>query len=366
LSNVIHLDQNLRRRERVIDQASAYITRLDAGASDADREEIRQWLTDSELHRTVFLEMAALWDELSVLDSLEEMFPMDTLVPPPSDRPPLFGKRCIAAGFALVMIGTLAWNLLAPPADINSIAGPESITLQVHSTAQGEQKSVSLADGTTIVLNTNSRVIIKDAPEGSHVFLEQGEAYLDVAAGSETALRVFAGRQMIEPKGQLSLMRHDTDSLEILVRDGSATRTFLPETVDALMGQDNVDSILSRTWSPFEIRSGQLVNLLPALPVDSPAYLLEADQVEAMLAWTDGRINFDNQTVDQVFEALGRYTGLRVDAVDTVRDIPIRGTYTVGDTDGLLLSLRELYNIQSMQVGENHILLYGGPLAPIQ
>jgi transmembrane sensor len=366
LSNVIHLDQNLRRRERVIDQASAYITRLDAGASDADREEISLWLAESDLHRTIFLEMAAMWDELSVLDSLGEMFPMDTLLPQQPDRLPLFGKRCLAAGFAVLMVGTLAWHLLSPPADIQSIAGPESITLQVHSTALGEQKTVTLAGGSTIVLNTNSRVIIKDAAEGSHIFLEQGEAYLDVAAGRATGLRVFAGRQMIEPRGSLSLIRHDTDSLEILVRDGTATRTFLPESVDAIMSEENVDNILGRTWSPFVISSGQMVNLLPSLPVDNPTYLLEADQVEAKLSWTDGRIKFDNQTVDQVFEALGRYTGLRVDAVDTVRDIPIQGSYTVGDTEGLLVSLREKYNIQSMQVGENHILLYGGPLAPIQ
>jgi transmembrane sensor len=294
------------------------------------------------------------------------MFPMDSLLTPQAERPPLFGKRCLAASLALFLVGTLGWQLLAPPADIATIATPESITLQVHSTAQGEQRTVNLAGGSTLVLNTNSRVIVKNTDAGSNVYLEQGEAYLDVLPGNANSLRVFAGRQMIEPSGKMSLLRHDSDSLEILVSEGTATRTFLPDTVDALMPAEELRSLLDRTWSPYVIQSGMQVNLMPSLPVDSPANRLDPAQIEAMLAWTNGSISFDNQTVEEVFAGLERYTGLRVDAVDTVRDIPIQGSYSIGDTEGLLSALRQRYNIQSMEVGENHLLLYGGPLAPIQ
>jgi transmembrane sensor len=366
LSNVIHLDQSLRKREQIIDRASAYITRLDAGASEADKAEIRNWLAESEQHRTVFLQMAALWDELSILESLKELFPVDSQHSRQAGRPTVFGKRCIAAGIAILMIGSLGWKLLSPPADIQAIASPESITLQVHSTSRNEQKTINLADGSTILLNINSRLIVKDTDEGIHAFLEQGEAYLDVAPGNTESVRVFAGRQMIDARGQMSLLRHDSDSLEILVEEGTATRTLLPDSVDALMSPGNLDNILASSWSPFVIGPGQMVNLLPSLPIDNAASQLDAEQMENLLSWTDGTISFDQQTLDEVFETISRYTGLLVDAVDTVRDIPVQVTYSIGDTESLLDALRRDYNIQSMEVGENHLLLYGGPRAPIQ
>ena len=361
MSNVIRLDPGQRWREQIRDQACLYLARLDAGASESDQEEIRCWLEQNELHRDVFLEMAAMWDEISVLDSLSEMFPLDTLQAKPADDPPLAGRKCLAACLAFVMLGFLGWQLLVPGEDLPTIATPQGITLQVHSTEAGEQQTIKLDDGTSIVLNTESRLVVNSNAGGSNVFLEEGEAYFDLTEASADPLRVFAGRQMIEAQGQLSLMRHDTDSLEVLVRQGQARRFYLPEPVDPLMSADNVGDILQQTYTEYLIEPGMQVTLLPSLPVDSPASWLEPDQINAELAWTSGMIPFRNQSVEDVFAALERYTGLRVDAVDTVRDIPIEGYYQVGDTESLLTLLQLQYNIQSMQVGENHLLLYGGP-----
>jgi transmembrane sensor len=59
---------------------------------------------------------------------------------------------------------------------------------------------------------------------------------------------------------------------------------------------------------------------------------------------------------------VARYTTARFDIEDdSLRDVRVGGYFRAGDVDGLLLALRENFNIESERVGANRIVLRSAP-----
>src|SRR5690606_38729506 len=75
-----------------------------------------------------------------------------------------------AAALAVAAVTGALW-LRTPPADVTAPV--------VHRTDYGEQRSIALADGSIVVLNTLSEVAVRFSPEERRVELVSGEAMFD-------------------------------------------------------------------------------------------------------------------------------------------------------------------------------------------
>ncbi|ANO51007.1 hypothetical protein BA177_07105 [Woeseia oceani] len=60
-------NDEVMRTAQCYEEASAWIARLDKGLSAADFCSLREWLAVDGKNRTVLLELACLWDRMSVL-----------------------------------------------------------------------------------------------------------------------------------------------------------------------------------------------------------------------------------------------------------------------------------------------------------
>ena len=88
-------------------------------------------------------------------------------------------------------------------------------------TAIGEQSTVTLSDGSVVVLNTNSLIRVVYAPNARVLHLERGEIHVDVAEDASRIFSVVAGDRIVQAVGTSFSVEITADQhIELVVTDG--------------------------------------------------------------------------------------------------------------------------------------------------
>lgn len=147
-------------KEVIQEQACEWISRIDRGLTPDERKQLREWVGQGEQYQKALFEMAALWDDLSVMHELSGLFPLAEKLAQEktSKRRVAFNTKsslAAAASFFLLCSVFLAWMQWQPVSDKETASHSAN---QTYSTKVGQQKTISLADGSFVSLNTNSAI----------------------------------------------------------------------------------------------------------------------------------------------------------------------------------------------------------------
>jgi len=91
---------------------------------------------------------------------------------------------------------------------------------------------------------------------------------------------------------------------------------------------------------------------------------LDATEIEVQLSWQHGMLVFDGEPLESVLLEIGRYTTVVFAPDDSIRSVRVGGYFRAGDVDGLLLALRESFDIDSRQTADGRIALF--PHTPVR
>ncbi len=350
MSNV----HNFSTREDIHEQACVWISRIDRGLSEQEIETLSVWLATSNAHREVLFELASLWDDMSVLHELSGLFPLHEQEPEQSTGRSNVVRWQIAASIAFVFltVGGLFLNQWgASPDDL-------VVAAQRASTQVGEQKSITLSDGSTLHLNTNSVVSIVFSEQERRISLLQGEAYFDVAHEKRRPFVVAAGANTVTAIGTaFNVQLVDSAAFELVVTDG---RVLVQDK--ALQRSEEDSKILSGQSAIVD--EGSLVFSGEKVLIDKKIADRQAVTTELMdddLAWQKGMLVFKGETLASVLEEITRYTPMRFQITDeSLRTRRVAGSFKVGDIDGLLNALEHSFAIKNEQVSQYTILLSEG------
>ncbi|MEE3057862.1 MAG: FecR domain-containing protein, partial [Pseudomonadota bacterium] len=195
-SNVVQFNSD----DRVLDVASEWLVKLDEGLDDEEMQALKKWLA-TPLHRDTFLEMVALWDKMSVLSELADIVPH---TPEPKAKhktnSTVAWKRPLAIAASFLMVGLLSYqglNLFSSSNQTDPALQVANYSLQA-TTKAGEHKSISLEDGSTLWLNTNSQVNIAFTETSRVIQLVKGELHIEVAKDKSRPLNVLAAGKAIQ------------------------------------------------------------------------------------------------------------------------------------------------------------------------
>lgn len=180
----------------------------------------------------------------------------------------------------------------------------------------GEQRSLTLPDGSGLMLNTASAVNLDFA----------GDRRLRVLAGSEVALdrrRVSAGPLRIE----MARTRLDAAAGHIVLRDHGERLQ-----VSVLAGDLRV---FPRRGGTETLEGGDAAWVTAA---GVHRYPLQADHA---LDWTRGVLRADRQPLDAFLAELGRYRHGFLYCDDAVASLVVSGAFRIDDTDFALQSLAQ-------------------------
>jgi transmembrane sensor len=295
-----------RSRERdthtVRAEAAAWLARLRSEERTADDEKgFRAWLAESEAHRAAF----------EVTNSVFEMAGAAQRRISRTQAPRVTRRHVLRTGVTLAAA---------------SVAGI-AIYLRsgtTYATEIGEQRDVSLEDGTRVRLDTDSEIRVSMNEERRHVQLRRGRAHFAVAVDSTRPFQVLALDQLV------TASRGEFD----VSRDGVLV-SVLPQAEPVQIASENA---AAGHATPRTIMPGQLVVFAEDRLVRE-----EQPEMQRASAWRFGRLALFEEPLAEAVAQMNRYTRRPIVILDSeVAQMRISGTYSVGDAQAFATSISVL------------------------
>lgn len=210
----------------------------------------------------------------------------------------------------------------------NTGANPAPLT---YATAVGEQRSVTLSDGTVITLNTDTALDVAYTTRERHVSLVRGQALFEVEKASVPFI-VAAGTSRTRALGTQFEVYAQPTGVAVTLLEGSVSVSTSPEQ-KSLFGFGK-----------------------PAHPADPQGRVLtQGDRLEiagdgsqtvsriepgAALQWRSGIVQFDNVTLADAATELNRYstTQIRVPDPDLAAE-RLSGTFRTGEPEEFVANI---------------------------
>ena len=209
------------------------------------------------------------------------------------------------------------------------------------STGKGETKVIALKDGSVVTLNTASEIQVNYSDTLRSVELIGGEALFDVAKNKVRPFVVAAGDTNVRVVGTSFTVRHlDATPVQVLVREG-IVEVFKPAT-GAMPVRITANNM---AVAAFDSDSA-----IAATPV--PAAL-----VHRQLAWQNGQLAFEGETLAQAVQEFSRYsdTKIVVDDPALARE-EIAGLFNATDPVGFAQTIAISLNAHA-RIGEGEVRL---------
>jgi transmembrane sensor len=263
--------------EEIDARAAAWFTaRSDVNAaSQSDQGEFEAWLAESANNLLAYWRMEAGWERAGLLAAVRPMRGDRT---PVRDRRPWglwFGR--VAAIAAIVGIGvTAAYQL----------SGDKT---EIYATPVGGHRTVTLADGSRIELNTNTVLRVSRAGQGRKVELAQGEAYFSVKHDRAHPFIVRVGDHRLVDLGTKFVVRKGKDRMKVGLIEGSVRL----EDAD--------------TWSRKRIAVLAAGDVAVATPGKVLITRGATRELAEDVAWRENRLVFDRATLADAAAEFNRY-----------------------------------------------------------
>ena len=331
--------------ERISDEASLWLSRLDRGLSAREEKEFQRWMVRDKRHRDTLFHMATYWDKMDSLSRLSDLFPPAA----PKSRFTL----AHAAGLAVLAAGfILSWVLLQAPAgsssqQVASAAGS-------YETAIGKSALVELPDSSKAMLNTGTLIRTRYSDTRRYIVLERGEAHFTVAKDADRPFIVHAGGKVIQAVGTAFNVKLQSDNqVALVVTEG---RVAIGDNPNPFAADENMEAVpILLSENAATVSQGEAATLdVGAIHIEKMA----PEKIVTNLSWQDGNIVFEGETLEEAIDEISRYTTVEFEIIDDrIRGVRVAGVFKSGDINGLLMTLYENFDIPSLRVGEGRIQL---------
>jgi len=272
--------QDLETKERLRDEAVAWLVRVQSDAVTADDwAALTAWLEGSEARVAAFEEAELIVADLDLRRSeiaaaLPQASPKVVAFRP---RPPaprrMWIGGAIAASLAVLVGGPALWK---------SSQGE----LVTYETKAGETRRVDLADGTRITLDGGSRLSVRLGWRERRVEMGLAQASFDVAKDPSRPFVIGVGDERVKVVGTEFNIRHDAQSVRVSVRRG----------IVEVAQRDGGDA------PPTRLTVGQELRHVQGAP-GSQVRRIEPDNA---FAWSQGQLIADGETLGDVVADLNR------------------------------------------------------------
>jgi len=343
-------------KEQIQEQACLWISRMDRGLSPNEQQDLVTWCNQNTSHHSTLLEMAAYWDDISVLNELSGLFPLEKNNQPRNK----FAAFALAASVALVSL--LGANTLMSKSFLPFLPSLNEHTLtqtQTLSSPIGKQSTFTMNDGTHIQLNTNSVVEVAYTASYRQLTLVKGEARFDVAKDKSRPFTVTSGEKSFTALGTIFNVQKDGDhEMELMVTEGRVLITKASAAIEIIKQTllTSNEHTSAKDLPGILVTSGEKAVI--EQHIATPVQKVSLDQVQRDLAWQQGMLVFDGELLSKALVEISRYTSSHFEIVDPqIANVKVSGYFKANDVDGLLASLNSNFNISFSKRADNTILL---------
>lgn len=319
-----------------LSEAAAWFTRLNNRTiSHADLIDFRRWRADPA-HASAYAEIERLWgrsaslaDDPDIIAAVEGAGQRRTLVQWLAEFwRALVGRPVVGLGLALAT-GLMA--LLVVP----------TVWPPTYATQLGEQRTVRLADGSRVQLDTDSKIRVRLSRDRRDIQLVRGQAMFEVAHDATRPFVVRAAGTRVQALGTRFDVRLIGDGARVILLEGRV-EVASPAT--------------ARTWT---LAPGQELVSLRA-PQSTPIAPRTVD-VAAETSWTRGQLVFRDMRLTDAIDEINRYSQAPIHLQSpALSDARVSGVFDADDTEAFLAALTDLHSLQR-SAGPGGTIVLKGP-----
>ncbi|MDQ8754981.1 FecR domain-containing protein [Sphingosinicella sp. LHD-64] len=272
-----------------------------------EQQQLDHWLAGSSRHLGAYVRAQAIWSDTDRVAALDEVSRNDL----PDVRPPIrWGRFAMAASVAVALIG--------------GGVGYDQLAGRV-TTSRDEVRRLVLDDGSVAVLNGDSALQVRYDGSARRVVLRRGEALFEVRHGDPRPFLVSAEDVTVRAVGTKFAVGFEDGDVEVTVEEGEVAVAGGPATAAPRLVR----------------RNEQLV----AAAAGARRAMLEPDEVERRLAWRQGLLVFDGQSLGRAAEEVNRYSRVPVTIDDpTLARAEFVGVFRIGDGRAFAHAAAQAFN----------------------
>jgi transmembrane sensor len=315
-------------------QAAAWLARKDGDRwSAADQTQLDQWLASATAHRVAYLRLAAAWSRTGLLA------PEATRPGAPSARPdpapaeaerralPRYSQWRIAAAILVTVGAAAGWfSMRAAPSEVR------------YETRLGAHQTYALKDGSKLTLNTATLLRARVDHDTRTVWLDNGEAYFDIAHDTAHPFVVISGANRITVLGTRFTVRRKAGDTEVVVVDGRV-----------------------------QVENGRMPGRSAVILVKHQKVLATADAlqrsdesdaaIDQQLSWREGKLVFDQVTLDAAAGEFNRYNKKKLVMADAeAARLKIGGRFDVDNIEGFANLLRRGFGLDVRETNDTIVI----------
>lgn len=353
---------------QIYSEASEWFVTCRSGPlDDGMRRELDEWLRQSPQHLSAYLELAAVWNEGPELDP-QRRWDVETLIaearadqgnvvtlsrsesPPVRDASVPRRRRRMAASIAAVAAG------------IAVIVWAQLFREPIYATGIGEQRSIVLADGSTVDLNSRSKVRVSYSEHERALELLDGQALFRVAKDKSRPFIVSADGTRVRAVGTQFDVNKKRGGTVVTVVEGQVS--VVSNVIDARIESINVEAAMpSLPVSSEQSGAGILLAAGEQITVtDTAVNEITRPDVTHAIAWTQRQLVFDAATLSEVAEEFNRHNRRQLIVQDPeLYEFHISGIFASTDPEALLQFLRERAGVHVVETDGAIYLMKNSP-----
>lgn len=314
--------------------------------SDPDQLDLKKWLDQDSEHRQILKDMEKAWqlsndyqtdftpDLKKGLKSLRKRIASDQAnvrsLTPKGKKHFFRFPYSIAASLLLLIAALAVWNFgFRPPDMLSATTGP------------GEQKVISLTDGSRVILNEHSTLSYPSFFRADREVRLSGEAFFEVHQDKQYPFTVMTHRTKTEVLGTSFNLR--------AYQDEPFTEIEVLEGVVQLMDIEGEQ--------PLELKKGTRGTY------QHKADTVLADQPKTLNAvfWKDRRLRFKRHQLKEAIAEINRRLDIQINLSDTaIASCSFSGGITIEHRDTIVAVLAGNFNASWEKTAAGRYLISGG------
>ncbi|MEE1926133.1 FecR domain-containing protein [Pseudomonas sp. 148P] len=303
------------------EQALVWFTRsLDAPLPADQQQAFLDWLDASPANAEAYARVENLWQADSFESALRDL---ETDLKVTADPSPVGASSLAKARPADPRSRTRRWTPWATAAAIlltlGTWLGDLPLRLQAdYLTATGEQRRITLSDGSKIVLGSDSAISAHIDDDQRSLQLLRGDIYLEAAHDPLRPLRIKADEALVEVVGTRFSVSLREDDVGVAVDEGKVR--------------------LSNSFGAYSLLGAGAWQHLRADRLDELHLQGSADQH----GWTEGRLIFQDRPLADVLKELGRQRHAPILLFGDTAALRVSGNYKLDDPEAVVAALARL------------------------
>ncbi len=244
----------------------------------------------------------------------------------------------------------------------------------------GERRVLNIEDGSTITMNTRSRMKVWLTRHARDIELVEGEALFSVAHDPSRPFRVHVGHTVVEAVGTEFSVYRGAHGTKVSVVEGRV-KIFAYQSPAPLILNPNAvawtdvgATDFERPPPPIPVGSREEAQVSSensgTADFDVERRAVSPQDIEHHLAWVSGQLIFENATLAETVAEFNRYNRRKLEIDDpTLGQIHLGGAFASTNVDEFIVELNTLFRIQAIpkggaESGAQVIQLKRGPSGP--